>query len=557
LNLILLAATLAVFGQVCTFGFINFDDGTYVAHGTSQIQRGLNLPDVIWAFRTTHAANWHPLTWISYQVDGQLFGLEPWGYHLTNLLLHAANALLLFYVLRRLSGTLWRSFLVAALFAVHPLHVESVAWISERKDVLSTFFGILALGAYVRYTERPGWRRYLLVLLLFALSLLAKPMLVTLPCVLLLLDYWPLDRLQKVRQWAIWDKLPLFAFSAASCGLTWWVQQAGGAVQQFEHLPLEQRLGNAVVAYADYLGKTLWPVGLAVFYPHPQDTLTTGQVAAAGTLLAVLTGLVFWQARRRPYLLVGWLWYLGTLVPVIGLVQVGAQALADRYTYVPLLGLFLIFSWGLNEVVERWPRVKGLAVATAALLLVGCLGRTWQQTHTWRDSMPLWEHTLEVTSGNYLAHNNLGSILLDRGQTEEAARHLEAAVTLRPGFSKAHYNLGLAYLRLGRFGEAVPHFSAVLRMQDQDFEAHSHLGQALLRHGQLKGAEAQFRRALDLKRRDPLTYNQLGNALLGQARWPEALLCYQRAMQLAPDDALRRQLLQERLLSFPWSRMPW
>ena len=373
--LFLIITTFAVYWQVHNHDFINLDDDLYITEN-DQVQKGLSRESVVWAFTTTHAANWHPLTWLSHMVDFQLYGLNPKGHHLTNVFFHLLNTLLLFFVLQRMTGALWRSGFVAALFALHPLHVESVAWVAERKDVLSTLFWLLTIWAYTWYVERPRRTRYLLTLLTFTLGLMAKPMLVTLPFVLLLLDYWPLGRFQvgqldtalsapgqaslSTRSvWSqtlrlIWEKAPFFALAAASSIVTFLVQKGGGAVRPWERFPITIRIANGLVSYVKYMGKMIWPSDLAVFYPHPGASLPIWQAVAAGLLLLSISIAAIRLAKNHPYLAVGWLWYLGTLVPIIGFVQVGGQALADRYTYVSLIGLFIIIAWGVSDIVAKW-----------------------------------------------------------------------------------------------------------------------------------------------------------------------------------------------------------
>jgi hypothetical protein len=389
--LTLALATLAVFWQVLGHDFVNYDDPDYV-YRNPNVQSGITLSSIKWAFTTGHAANWHPLTWLSHMLDWQLFGDNPGWHHLTNLFLHIANTLLLFAVLKRMTNALWRSAFVAAAFALHPLHVESVAWVAERKDVLSTLFWMLTIAAYLRYLERPGTGRYLLTLLIFALGLMAKPMLVTLPFVLLLLDYWPLGRFQfgqivksvgqqsrkslnafshwKLSRHLLLEKVPLFALSAISSIVTFLVQRTAGAVTSVETLPLKLRIANTFVSYLTYIQKMVWPSRLAMFYPYPDKTDLIWQTVVFALLLLIISLGVIWLMRRRRYLLTGWLWYLGTLVPVIGLVQVGDQALADRYTYVPLTGLFIIIAWGVPDLIAKWRfRKHALAASAIAVLL--------------------------------------------------------------------------------------------------------------------------------------------------------------------------------------------
>jgi tetratricopeptide (TPR) repeat protein len=468
--LLLAGATLLVYSQVGEHQFIIFDDPRYVVDNP-HVHAGLTTESIRWAFTTTSGSNWHPLTWLSYMVNYELHGLKPAGYLLTNLLLHVANSLLLFFALRQLTGAVWRSLFVAALFALHPLHVESVAWVSERKDVLSAFFWMLALWAYGRYATGPrSIGRYLPVVLCLALGLMAKAMLVTLPFVLLLLDFWPLGRFKTERNtdridWSRWkplilEKLPLLGVVAGASSLALFTQSQGGAV--LGGLPLHLRVGNALVAYVAYIGKTIWPSRLGVFYPHPGDTLSLALVLGAALFLSAVSVLVVLWARRRPYLLIGWLWYLGTLVPVIGLVQIGSQAMADRYTYLPLTGLFVMAAWGLAELFEKRPLRQSWAMP-AALAALGALTLcTWLQVGYWKNSVTLFEHTLRVTKENRLVHFNLGAVLMSERNDRPAIHHFEEALKIDPRFFPAHQNLETIFARHGDVEAARRHGAAAL-----------------------------------------------------------------------------------------------
>ncbi len=496
----LVVATVSAYLPVLGNAFVNYDDPLYVTENP-HVKAGLTREGVRWALTATDASNWHPLTWMSLQLDRNLFGPYAWGCHLMNLLLHAANAVLLFLLLWRMTGAVYRSFLVAALFALHPLHVESVAWAAERKDVLSTLFGLLAVAAYLRYVERPALPRLLLVAGALALSLAAKPMLVTLPALLLLLDYWPLGRLwprDRVRPagtvlpapaslgLVLGEKLPLLGLAAASGVITVLVQYHAGAVRDLRELPLDARVANAVVSYAAYLGKALGPVGLAPFYPFRPPA--AWQVAAAGAVLVGVSALAALAWRRRPYLVVGWLWYLVSLVPVIGLVQVGVQALADRYTYVPLIGPFVGVVWGLADLASGRARLRAALGVAAAGVLLACAAGTWLQAGRWHDSVTLWEHTLRVTTDNPVAEQNLGAALLERGDLKEAEPHLRAAVALQPDFVRAYDNLGIVLDRLGRLDEAVRCYRKSLELNPDQVTPHVNLGIDLGKLG--KGDEA-------------------------------------------------------------------
>jgi tetratricopeptide (TPR) repeat protein len=505
--LVLLIATLTVYWQVGRFDFINYDDTGYIT-GNDHVKSGLTLKGLIWSFQTTGLSNWHPLTWLSFMLDIEIYGLNAGGHHLTSVLFHLANTLLLFILLRRMTTALWPSAFVAALFALHPLHVESVAWISERKDVLSTFFGLLALISYVRYTERLGRLWYLLALLFFIFGLMAKPMLVTLPFVLLLLDYWPLGRiefdntfrLQSSDQTSsvfslLFEKIPFFILTAASCVVTYYAQQSGGAVVPFELYPLSIRVANAVVAYMAYIGKMFWPAQLAVFYPYP-DSFALWQVAAAAAVLVAVFIWVTVQIRKRPYLAVGWLWYFGTLVPVIGLVQVGSQAMADRYTYVPLIGLFIMIAWGGAELIvrRRLKRIRVAIVLGAVLMALMIVARV--QTGHWANSITVFEHAIKTTGGSWVAHNNLGKALTDLGSGTEAFQHYSAALRYNPNSAHIHVNFGSALLAQGKIDEAVDHFDHALKLDPDFAEAYNNLGLAHVRRGHIEDAVYLFRIAL-------------------------------------------------------------
>ena len=515
LALALFALTIGAYLPVLSHGFLrSFDDAQYVTDN-APVRRGLNAEGFRWAWTTFYASNWHPLTWLSHMLDCQLFGLDAAGHHLTSLLIHTANTLLLFLVLARMTAAPWRSALVAALFAVHPLHVESVAWVAERKDLLSVFFGLLAVGAYVLYTERPGVVRYLLVAAAFVLSLLSKPMLVTLPCLLLLLDYWPLRRRGgRPREPSgagparlagptpavlMLEKLPLLALSAASCVVTV-LAQMGQAVVAVDRLALDRRVGNALLACVGYLRKTAWPADLAAFYPYPPDAPPAWQVVAAGALLGALTAGAFLLRRRRPALLVGWLWFLGTLVPVIGLVQVGGQSMADRYTYFPLIGVFLALAWAAPDGVGRiWKPAPRVAASAAAGVLAGCVVLTWIQLGYWSDEETLWRRALQVNEENAVAHVALGIVIYPRGDVDEAERHFVRGMQLAPRYDLAYSSLGTSRLRQGKTDEALALFRAAAEISPTTALHRNNLGLAFLRKGDRDEAGRNFREAIRLE----------------------------------------------------------
>jgi len=476
--------TLAVYWQVENHEFLDYDDNDYITEN-HHIMRGVTFENMAWAFTAEVSSNWHPLTLLSHMLDCQLYGLDSGSHHVTNLFFHITNTLLLFFVLKRMTDALWQSAFVAALFALHPLHVESVAWIAERKDVLSTFFWILTMWCYVRYVDRPRVNRYLLVVLFFMLGLMTKPMLVTLPFVLLLLDYWPLKRFQfrqpgKLR--LILEKLPLLVLSAASCFLTYFIQHRWGAVEPLSVHPLTVRIANVLISYIAYMGKMIWPFHLAVLYPYSR-TFPWWQVSGACLLLVFISLVVIRTVRQRPYLAVGWLWYMGTLVPVIGLVQVGVQAMADRYTYVPFIGLFIAIAWGVPELVARWRhRISLLAcISSATLLLLMIL--TWMQLQHWKDGITVFEHAVHVTNNNMVGHAVLATALISDGQLNEAVIHLNESLRINSEYAMAHNNLGVALTLQGRTAEAIRHYSEALRINPRYSDAYKNLNRALSLQG--------------------------------------------------------------------------
>jgi tetratricopeptide (TPR) repeat protein len=630
LCVLLAVTTLAVFLQVARHDYVNYDDSDYIT-ANAHVESGLKWANVVWAFKTGHASNWHPLTWMSHMLDIQLFGEKPVAQHLVSLGFHIVNTLLLFLVLRRMTGATWRSGMVAALFALHPLHVESVAWISERKDVLSAFFFLLTLGAYARYVECrrqnaegrmgqpdadakhqasrftfhvsrfkrvPASAWYLLALVCFALGLMSKPMLVTLPFVLLLLDFWPLRRMQRAegerqnhaalaaphiprrsRQSSIADgqsqillllleKVPFFLLAAASSVVTFIVQRKGGAVST--SLSLGARVANAVVSYMRYIGKMLWPRHLSVLYPHPGHWPAWEVAASAVSVLAVSAAVIL-LARRRPYLAVGWLWFCGTLVPVIGLVQVGIQSMADRYTYLPLIGLFIMLVWGIAEMVPERPWRAEVLGAVGVFSLAACALLTARQVQIWQDSAALFGHAVRVTRDNYLAYNNLGFYLSGLGKKEEAMENYrmslkinpayedalnnvgyalagqkkyseaiplyEAALRIRPNHAEVHNNLGNALSETGKIDEAIQHYLIALKQNPDHAEAHNNLGIALAMKGKLDEAVAHFQAAIRSKPNYASAHSNLGNAFAVQHKLDEAIREYREALRLKPDDA--------------------
>jgi len=509
--------TLAVYCQVVNHEFIYYDDNVYVTENP-YIKSGLTSENVVWSFTAKVLGNWHPLTLLSHMLDCQLYGLNSGRHHLTSVFFHIANTLLLFLVLRRMTDALWRSAFVAALFAIHPLHVESVAWVAERKDVLSTFFWMLTMWGYVRYVERPGVNRYLLVVLFFVLGLMAKPMLVTLPFVLLLLDYWPLKRFQFGQSGGgrlVLEKLPLFVLSAASSVVTYFVQQSEGAVRSLSGFPVAVRIENAIISYINYIIKMFCPLNLSVFYPHP-GTLLFWQISGACLLLVSISFIVFRIIRQHPYIAVGWLWYMGTLVPVIGLVQVGLQAMADRYTYISLIGIFIIIAWGFPKILVRWRYKKTVLASISSALLLILMTLAWFQVRYWVNSISLFEHALHVTTNNYMMHNGLGAALANQGKMDKAISHFSESLRINPWNEETQYILGLAFAKQGRIDEAIIHYYEALRINPRFAEAHNKLGVALNRKGEIEDAIVHFREALRISPDLTNANNNLKKALAFQ-----------------------------------------
>ena len=562
ISLGLVAANLLVYGPVWHSDFVTWDDPAYVTDNLI-VSAGLSWKGFLWALTTGYFTSWHPLTWLSLMLDAQIYGANPGAYHLTNLLLHIASTVLLFGVLHLMTGALGRSAFVAALFAVHPLHVESVAWISERKDVLSTLFWILTLWAYWRYARQPRLRQYLIVLLLFACGLMSKPMVVTLPFVLLLLDFWPLDRVplgtdrhivghpnsregleepsvldDKRRKLLklILEKIPLLALAVLSSIVTFVVQRKGGAVAGLEVFPLRLRVSNVLVSYVAYIANMLWPARLAAFYPYPRS-IPAWRVIGGGMVVAGITAAVFWAAQRYRYLPVGWLWYLGTLVPVIGLVQVGSQSRADRYTYVPLIGLFIIVAWGAGDLLTRW-RHQALALPAAAVVILACGIKARGQVSYWNDNLSFWGHSIDVTPDNYFAHNNLGLFLVSQGRVDEGISHYSEAVRIQPGFAETHNNLALALVQQGKLDEAIAHYREALHLRPGYMEAHNSLGLALVAQGKFDEAITHYQEALRIDRGFAAAHNNLANALAKQGKLNEAVAQYAEAIRLYPNFAV-------------------
>ena len=584
LCLLLALGTLLVFWRVRSFEFLNYDDPEYVRENPV-VQQGLTGAGVAWAMHASHASNWHPLTWISHMLDCQFFGLNPAQHHFTNLLFHVANALLLFLVLRKMTGALWRSFFVATIFAVHPMHVESVAWVSERKDVLSGFFFMLTIWAYVCYVERKAGGKvgkresgksltrslshsltfYLLAVGFFALGLMSKPMVVTLPFVLLLLDFWPLQRVTS-DEWRVTgrkmvlEKIPFFVLSAAACVITFLVQKKEGAVSSLQSLSVSNRVGNALVSYPRYVWKAFWPADLSPLYPHP-GAWPFWMVAVSAAVLVAITILAIRLARRAPYLPIGWFWFLGTLVPVIGLVQVGIQSMADRYTYLSMIGLLFVITWGACDLARRWNFNGTILFFAGALAIVGCVAITLRQLPVWQNSISLYERVLAVGFANPIyrkaletrspyadVRNNFGHALADAAneerdenvrqkKLEEAIAQYEAGLKLNPKHVDLLDNFGNLLSQSGHPDQAIALFSRALQIDSQNATLHTDLGVALGMMGKIDDAVAQLQQAVQLNPNLASAHANLGNAFAMQGKLPQAIAEFSAAVRLRPYEA--------------------
>jgi Tfp pilus assembly protein PilF len=538
----LILVTVLTYVPVRNYDFVSYEDVQYVTQN-DQIAGGLTRQSIQWALTTDRAGYWVPLTWLSHIVDVELYGHRvPGPPHVTNALLHIINTLLLFGVLRRMTAGLYESAIVAGLFAVHPLHVESVAWIAQRKDVLSALLWMLTLWAYDGYVRRRGSIRYVLVVLVFALGLMAKPILVTLPFVLLLLDVWPLRRVRlESGQGSIWlrlalEKLPLLVLAIASSIVTVVFSAQRGSVGGLDAFPIQMRMANAVVSYATYIRDMFWPANLAAFYPY--ESFSALRVAGSAAVLSAVSFFVIRNARAHPYLLVGWLWYLGTLLPVVGLVQSGTQSRADRFTYLPLIGLFIMMAWGIPHLLARW-RYRTMALAVAGVVLIGASAfAARRQVHYWENHFTLWERALEVTDGNFVAHNILGLALSDSGRLDEAIGHYREALSIRSEYAEGHNNLGIALARQGRSDEAVSEFRKAVGIPNAHAEMYYNLGHVLADQGKIDEAIAQYNEALRIDPSYVPAHTKLADAFFLQGRMSEALSRYREALRINPSFAV-------------------
>ena len=535
---VLVVVTTAVYYQVCRYNFVSYDDNIYV-YNNPHIRAGITPDTIKWAFTTDYSHMYHPLTWVSLMLDWQLFGTNAGGYHLTNLIIHIVNTLLLFIVLKKMTRALWPSAFVAALFALHPLHVESVAWVTERKDVLSTFFWLLTVLAYVRYVKRPKIIGYLLVVVFYAFSLLSKPMVVTLPFVLLLLDYWPLDRFRAKRSLRrlLIEKIPLFAMVVILSIVTFVYHQQGESTMSLEALSIRIRIYNSLISYMQYIIKMIWPARLAFFYPYLGQNVSVLYAVISAIILPAITIFVLLFSKKHRYLFTGWFWYLGMLVPVIGLVQVGSQAMADRYSYMTLTGLFIIIAWGLPELLGKWPYRK-TALGVSMVIVLTVLGIcAHRQVSCWKNSFTLFSHALKVTQNNWLAYNNLGVIYDNSGRGAEAIENFKQAVKLKPDFANAPYNLGVAYGKLGRHQEAIEAFKQAIRIDSNYAQVHYNLGIAYINLGRWQDAVEACKQAIKIKPNYAEAHYNLGVSYEGLGRYQDAAEAYKQAIRIKPDYA--------------------
>ena len=580
--------TIIAFSPLKDSGFIVYDDEQYITKNV-YVQSGLNAESISHAFSSDlakYSGHWHPLTWLSLMLDHSLFGLNPTGYHLVNLLFHVLSTVFLFLVMRRMTRALWPSAFVAALFAIHPLHVESVAWVVERKDVLSTLFWMLTMGAYSYYVEQRTIQRYAFVLLFFILGLMSKPMLVTLPFVLLLLDFWPLGRFSETKpslripateikpevsgkkkkskkeaekaavavkasevtkpavpefKWSLiypllLEKVPLFMLAVLSSVVTYLAAHSSGTVPSLDVLTPSVRIGNALVSYVVYIGKMIVPVNLAVFYPHPGKVILWQVLGAAIFLIAVTSGVI-WKAKKMPYLATGWFWYLGTLLPVIGIVQAGTQAMADRYTYVSLIGLFIIIAWGIPQLLKNWKYQKEILTALSLFIVVILSVMTWNQAGYWKNSITLFDHVLQVTGNNWLISNNRGLAYKSLGDYPQAIKDFDAAIQIKPDYAEAYYNRGIAHKALGNIGQAIADYSRAIRIKPNLAEAYNNRGNAYGESGDCNLALMDFNAALEIRPSYADAYMNRGNAYICLGNYQQAIDDYGRAIEQKPDYA--------------------
>ncbi len=546
----LVITILLVYGQVTNHSFVSLDDKLYVTDN-QHVNTGLTLENILWAITSTRAAHWHPLTWMSHMLDVEFYKMKSGGHHITSLLFHIVNTLLLFILLRRMTGAFWKSWFVAAFFALHPLHVESVAWIAERKDVLSTFFWLLTLFSYARYTERPSKDRYLITFLCFMLGLMSKPMLVTIPFVLLLFDYWPLGRfkpftssngttstLQKnIRSQIyhlLYEKIPFFALSAVSCTVTYLIQKSAGVMAHLETLPFHVRLTNSLISYTGFLWKMICPYHLTVLKPLP-EVLQPFWVVGSVLLIVFLFVFAVIYMREYPWFIVGWLLYFGTLVPVIGLVQNTIEFMPDRYTYVSLTGVFIVFVWGFSMLTEKLRIKRWLAVSLAGTALCACIILTWQQVKYWRDSVTLYKRAIAVTDNNWMAYNNYGVLLSDQGKKKEAIDCFKKALNAFPDYEHAHNNLAVNLSSVGRYDDAARHYLEAIKINPDYEGAHNNMAELLFFMGRYDDAGRYYYEVIRINPNNAEAYNRLGSILAFKGKIKKAEACFKTALLLKPD----------------------
>ena len=557
----LVVSILAVYWQVQDHEFINYDDDSYITEN-EHVQLGLTGESIVWTFTTPYASNWHPMTWLSHMLDYELYGDHPRGHLLTNVLLHITNTLLLFMVLLRLTGAIWQSAFVAVLFALHPLNVGSVAWAAERKNVLSTFFWLLTMWVYISYVNNPSIKKYLWLALFFALGLMSKPMLVTLPFVLLLLDYWPLRRWNiqntngSIEQTTnsvplsrlILEKIPLLLLVIGSIITTLIAQQMSGAVKSLDVFSLKERFINALISYLSYLQKMVLPSNLSVFYPYPEGSLPVWKGVLCGMVLVGITILAVKRIRKAPYFMVGWFWYLGTLVPVIGIVQVGAQAMADRYAYVPLIGIFIILAWGISGLLEKWDKRKKVLPIAAGVVILILMVVSWVQASHWKNSITLFKHSISVTENQYpslaVVYNNLGQALAKKGNIGAAITHYKTAIKLDPNLVKAYVNLGAILSKTSRFEEAKTYYKEAIRVNPNSHTAYYNLANTLSRQGDMEKAITHYKTAIKINPIYLQAHVNLGTLLAQQGSLKEAINYFQEALRLKPDLIMVRKNLE-------------
>ncbi|MDO9566600.1 MAG: tetratricopeptide repeat protein [Candidatus Desulfaltia sp.] len=557
--LVLITATLAVYWQITNHEFINYDDGLYVTENF-HVQAGLTFESIKWAFTTFHASNWHPLTWLSHMLDIELYGLNPMGHHWTNLQFHIANTLLLFFIFFKMTGALWRSAFVAALFALHPLHVESVAWVAERKDVLSAFFGMLTISAYIIYVKKRSLLTYSFVFIFLSLGLMAKPMLVTLPFVLLLLDFWPLNRLNFALNQPsasqnsnliplILEKTPLIVPVVISSVLTIIAQQSV-ALKTLESFPLQTRIANALISCISYIGKSIWPSRLSIFYPYQGDFISLWYASGAVLMIASSLFIAVITSKKYPYITVGLLWFLVTLLPVIGIIQAGDQAMADRYTYIPLTGIFIIFTWGGSDLLKKWTNKKIVPAILAISVLLVLTAQSFLQATLWKNNITLFENAIKVTENNWLAHNNLGIALFGEGKFDKAIYHYKKALNIKPDSVGAIKNLGAAMFDKGNLKDAFQYFNKAIVINPEDFDAYYRIGRIMERQGKFNEAMRNFAEAIQINPDYAPAYNEMGIILAQKGKLQKSNDFFLKAIQIEPDfkEARDNLLILKRLM---------